>query len=276
MKGILIGVLIGLLGLFMGWQLVFVSAVQTDALHNRLAGLPTSPAVVLDTFERDVLLTGTLAENPVLSSDNYRINQIVQELELVAYSVDTWQVEYKSGTNDNDHPYQGSWEPLQNVVPDLQLNYADSVVTMVAAGVSLDGHVTGEIWTKPVASEWCYDDEGGSYLCYKIKYTENSEGKRGEGSLYVHGWRSGDMLSVVGVRHADGTLTPKRLFGGTRTELLASVTAQADSQRTGGYIMLVIGSIAWLYVLFAILGKLGIISPSQPKLSQQELLARSR
>ena len=67
-----------------------------------------------------------------------------------------------------------------------------------------------------------------------------------EGSRRVIGFKNGDLVTVVGEKDANGTLSPEILYGGELAQLLSRRRGFALSMTLAGGLLIALVPLAWL------------------------------
>jgi len=169
-----------------GAALIFYFGPQLAQEAQRIGDLTELDAASFRAIpsDQDVLITGVLEGNRKRTSDG-----------LVAYARECWDVEY-----DSEDGYEGSWETIETVLPELT--------------VSVDG---GQVRTVSVESATM----GGHRHSQIVEYGDGKQKANGipEGSIRVIGYKNEDQITIVGQK-TKGRLLPDRLHGGDRAHLL--------------------------------------------------------
>jgi hypothetical protein len=191
-KGAVIG---GVLGsavfCIMGAFFIFGLSSKDRGDLQRVQALPQLDAAAFDAAPagEEVLIGGTLQGNEAVSPQGY-----------VAYVQESWDVTWDTTRDKNE----GDWDLIERQIPALTI--ATTGGTLTTAAVADDVELAGlleEDLQRGNGSQTAY--YGGSQLP--------------EGSVRTRGFLDGSQITVVGVKQADGSLTPDVLYAGDRAML---------------------------------------------------------
>ncbi len=191
----------------------FVLAPRQAIEAQRISNLPQMDAnyVASAPAGEDILVTGTLVDNPPLFDDS----------ELVAYHLSEWQVTLPDANSNDDTP-EGDWNTVERVSPDLTLEVGGQRVQVLSASdVSFGGDLHEEI----------VYGEGLETATY------NGE-QLPEGSLRYRGFYNGDLTTVLGKKAASGGIVPEKLYAGDRVAFEQSEQNAAKGMLIGGLIFM--------------------------------------
>ena len=159
---------------------------------------------------QEVVITGALVDNPLA----------LPQYELVAYQVEEWNVSW----DDENDEYEGSWTVIETNMP--------------ALAVSITG---GSVKTRSVSSLTIGGDTH-EYLELGVGLDSALyEGRQlPDGSLRTRGFSNGDLVTVVGAKSSTGELTPERIYGGDRAQLVAEIRSGAHALFSFGLVMMLV------------------------------------
>src|SRR5688572_26725947 len=193
-----------------GFVMTFVMAPR-QALHaSSIARLPSMGAaeVAAAAPGDTILVTGVLAGNSPARAGS----------DLVAYTVDEWEVTLPDAEDSPDAPPRGAWKPHETEPAALTLEVDGQPLELLAVtGVRIDGALHEEL--VPGDSQIVADDSGEA---------------RPDGTLRYRGLADGDLATVLGDKAATGGVTPEELFAGGRTAIEASQRAAASNILSSG------------------------------------------
>lgn len=190
-----------------GALLAFVMSPQQALQARRIEHLPdmTAEDVAAADSGDDILVTGRLEDNPVISEGNF-----------VAYVRETWQVTRPTPDSQSDSQNKepsGKWETVERVFPDLRLNVNDREVEILrASSVTMSGPLHERLIR--------------AYSFRKAKYNDEM---LAEGSERVRGFHDGDLITVLGVKASTGGVIPDELFAGDRVAFVQRKKSAAKS-----------------------------------------------
>lgn len=217
-----------------GALLAFVLSPQQAMEWRRIEGLPEldAAAYAAATVGAEVALTGTLTDNPTLGSDG-----------LVAYIREQWDVEPADKSDDsssNDQP-KGSWDTIETNVPVLTIAInGGNIKTITVSSANLGGNM------RETAIKQGTGSEKASYNGQQLP----------EGSTRMRGFSNGDVVTVVGHKASTGGLTPARIFGGDRVQLIENIRSGARTMFAIGIGMMICSPIVLILgVLGALFGR---------------------
>lgn len=221
-----------------GALFAFVLSPQQAMEWRRIEGLPELDAAsyTATAIGAEAVLTGTLADNPDQSDG------------LVAYVKEQWEVTPANKTDDsssNDKP-TGSWTTVETTVPALTLAVnGGTVKTIAVSSANLGGNMHETAIKQGRGSEKA--DYSGQQLP--------------EGSTRMRGFSNGDLVTVVGHKASTGDLTPNRIFGGDRVQLVENIRSGARTMFTIGIGMMICSPIILvLGVVGALFGRRSRVS----------------
>jgi hypothetical protein len=196
-----------------GALLTFYLAPRQAIEANRIAGLPHMDAdyVAAAAPGDDILISGTLVDNPALLAG----------FPLVAYELEEWEVTPPSADSEDTTP-SGNWNSREIVSPNLNLDVGGQALGILqASAVTFGGSLHAQI--VPGDSPETADYEGQPLA---------------EGSLRYTGFHNGDLITVLGVRASTGQIIPEKLFGGDRVLFEESEADAAKGLLIGGIAMM--------------------------------------
>lgn len=184
---------------------------------DKIENLPTTTDVRAGT---EVALTGTLSDNPAITSDPDVPN--IGSYEVVAYQVETAQTSTSRSGGRTRTSLR--WETDRTVVNTLTMEVEGRAVTFVGEeGITLNGDML----------------------------TFNEDGTQSAGSKRVRGFRNGDLVTIVATRTSSGDFSASQLYGGTRDGLVSDTRTVSAIMRYAGYCLLGIGAAIGLGLLVA-------------------------
>lgn len=261
------GLMFFLLGICLfgaGVYAFFNVAAGLSSEADRVEALPGDDSGLFVDLQpgREVAITGTLVDNTRATSPNAHVEQVIQQFDLVAYTVDEWHV--RRVNSDGSVRYQGSWERQSQFIPEaLGLDYGNETVYISAPNGT------------PVMENLRHSDVRqvpGSGLD-SAHY--DGESLR-HGALRVRGYQNGDTLTVVGTTQSRTLIHVTDLYGGTRSAYIDHLRGEAEAQRLGGVAFMIIG------VVFVLIGLMqaGVFNVfvwnGEGNLSPEELARRAR
>jgi len=232
-SGAAFGVIAGV-GVFLcGALMAFVISPQQAIEWRKIQGLPELDAngVQAAPSGQEIAMTGYLAGNTAVTADG-----------LVAYEKHQWTVRTSTSTSEDGETSTptGSWDALETNIPVLNVNISGGTVSTVAAtSVNIGGNYqqTIERGTSNVTAD--YD---GSPLP--------------EGSIRTQGFRDGDLVTIVGNKSSVGGVTPERIYGGDRNQLVEDIRGGARALFASGVGMMICAPIlAAAIIVASIFGK---------------------
>ena len=212
-----------------GALFTFVFGPQQALEANRISKLPQMDAgyVVAASPGSEVLVTGSLAGN----------SAVVEDSRFVAYILEEWDVTPGSSSEDSETEPKGSWESVENVVPNLMVNLNGQTLQILSSTtVSLSGPLHEELIPGNGVEQAQYD---GNWLA--------------EGSLRYRGFYEGDLITALGQKASTGDVIPEKLYAGDRVAFEKSEADAAKGMLFMGIAMMVCSPI------FLVLGGLGAI-----------------
>ena len=174
-----------------GTFLTFVMAPRQAIEANRVGNLPQMDAasVAAAAAGDDVLITGSLVDNEIVDEGGY-----------VAYELYEWVVTLPDADDDEESQPRGSWNLVETVAPDLNLDVNGSTLLILAsASPNFGGNLHEEIIAGEGLEQAEYEDE-----------------LLPEDSLRLEGLFNGDLLTVLGSKGSTGGIVPVDLFAGDR------------------------------------------------------------
>ncbi len=202
-------------GMFLcGALLAFVISPQQALEWRRIQSLPELDAngIQAASSGQEIAMSGYLAGNSALTEDG-----------LVAYQKHQWAVRTSTTDDGETTTPSGSWESLETNIPVLNVNVSGGTVSTVAAtSVKLGGSYQESIEQGSSAVTADYD---GSPLP--------------EGSIRTQGFRDGDLVTIVGNKSSVGGVTPDRIFGGDRNQLVEDIRGGARALFASGVGMMI-------------------------------------
>ncbi len=263
---------LGPLAAAFGLYLIFVLAPQRDAEAAHAEALPYQMGTVSDLGAgSEVIVTGVLQPGDYPTDDNAEVTAMIRDLQLMAYVLETWNVELDSSYDVTR--YYGTWEVVRRAMLPLTLNADGQLVRVNSADLNLEETPHSDVirrrqeYTEP-ADDCEYDCESRPIFALARYGDQNLT----EGSLRVRGYSAGDQLTVLGRLTERVVIQPTRIMGGTRENLLDAMRSSAGGTRTGGIVLLVVGAGMFLFGLGSTLPSAG----RDAALSGDELAQRSR
>ncbi len=197
-----------------GALFTFYLAPQQALEANRIGNLPQMDAsyVAAAAPGADILVTGSLVDNPPISADS----------QLVAYELEEWEVTQPSADSEDTTP-DGSWSTVEYAAPDLALSVnGQTLQVLAAASLSFSGNLHEELVVGDGVETADYDGQ-----------------PLPEGSLRYSGFYNGDLVTVLGTRATTGGVIPEKLYGGDRVAFEESEKDAATGLLIAGVVMLV-------------------------------------
>ena len=191
----------------------FVLAPKQAIEARRISNLPQMDAsyVASAPAGEDILVTGTLMDNPPLLDDS----------ELVAYHLEEWQVTLPDA-NSNDNTPDGDWNTLERIAPDLNLDVGGQRVQVLSASnMDFSGNLREEL---------VYGDG--------VESAEYNGQQLPQGSLRYRGFYNGDLTTVLGQKATSGGIVPEKLFAGDRVAFEQSEKDAAKGMFIGGIVFM--------------------------------------
>lgn len=217
-----------------GALLAFVLSPQQAMEWRRIEGLPEldAAAYAATGIGEEVALTGTLTDNAAQVSE-----------ELVAYVREQWEIEPANRTDDstsNDEP-EGSWNTVETVVPALTIAINGGNIKTISVGsATLGGNM------RETAIQQGRGSEKADYNGQQLP----------EGSTRMRGFANGDVVTIVGHKASTGDVTPERIFGGDRVQLIENIRSGARTMFAIGIGMMICAPIVLVAgVLGALFGR---------------------
>jgi hypothetical protein len=219
-SGVVLGAIAGVVVFLCGALMAFVISPQQAIEWRRIQNLPELDAngVQAAPSGQEIAMTGYLAGNTALTTDG-----------LVAYEKHQWAVRTSTSTSEDGETStpSGSWESLKTNIPVLNVNISGGTVSTVAAtSVDLGGNYQETIERGASAVTADYD---GSPLP--------------EGSIRTQGFQDGDLVTIVGNKSSVGGVTPDRIYGGDRNQLVEDIRGGARALFASGVGMMICGPI---------------------------------
>lgn len=211
--------------LICGAILAFVISPQQALEWRRIQNLPEldAAAYAATASGEAVAITGTLEGN-----------EPAGENDLVAFYRDRWNVEPPDPEEEDDEP-SGSWVRTETVAPPLTIAIGGGSVTTLAASSPTFGgnlHESRVLGDGPETAEY--------------------EGEQlPEGTVRTRGFQNGDLITVVGNKGSTGDLSPDRLYGGDRVQLVENIRAGARAAFVAGIAMMVCAPIVLVFGVLA-------------------------
>jgi len=222
---------VALLGCGLVFTLFLAPQQKLEARRIELLALMDASSVVGAAAGDEVLVTGRLADNPVIYEGG----------DYVAYILDEWQV--TTPAYDPDEPNQkpdGDWKTVERAIPDLKVDVGGQTVNSVRVE---DASINGAV------HETIFESEGYEKAEYEGKLLS-------EGSLKIRGLYNGDLITVWGKKAASGGIVPDELYAGDRVSFEESQHAAAQGLLIAGISMLVCSPVVLLGGIFsAIFGR---------------------
>ncbi|NUM48701.1 MAG: hypothetical protein HUU38_28675 [Anaerolineales bacterium] len=214
---------------FCGIAFTFFFAPQQAIEATRISNLPYMDAGTVTSAApgTDLLVTAWLAGNaPLVEADAF-----------VAYTLETWDVTPGTSSDEGETEPNGTWETVEQVIPDLTLDLNGQTVHLLSApSVSFSGPLHEQVVRGNGVEEAQYD---GAWLP--------------EGSQRYRGFFDGDLLTVLGKKASTGGIIPEKMFAGDRVAFEQSEKDTAKGLLIAGISMMVCAPI------FLVLGGLGAI-----------------
>lgn len=209
-----------------GAFLAFFISPQQAMEWRRIDGLPQMDAAnyAATAAGEEVVISGYLQDNEVLTEEG-----------LVAYIQERWDV--KSPSSDDDKP-SGSWTTIKSVMPTLTVAFDGGTITFASNNAAI---VSGSL-------------HDGSLVYGSGSLTASYNGQQlPDGSVRTRGFFNGDLVTAVGRKASTGDLTPNRLFGGDREQLVESIRSGARIALIAGLAMMICSPFV---LVFGVLGGL--------------------
>lgn len=217
-----------------GALFAFVLSPQQAMEWRRIEGLPELDAAAYagTTIGDEVALTGTLTDNATQGSEG-----------LVAYVREQWDVKPANKSDEstsNDKP-EGSWDIVETYVPVLTIAInGGKVKTIAVSSANLGGNMHETAIKQGTGSE---------------RAAHNGQ-QLPEGSTRMRGFSNGDVVTVVGHKASTGDVTPNRIFGGDRVQLVENIRSGAQMLFAVGVGMMICSPIVLIMgVLGALFGR---------------------
>jgi hypothetical protein len=156
-----------------------------------------------------------LTDNATLESDG-----------LVAYIREQWDVKpaNKSDNIDSNDTPEGTWDTIETNVPALTIAInGGNIKTIAVSSANLGGNMHETAIKQGTGSE---------------KASHNGQ-QLPEGSTRMRGFSNGDVVTMVGHKASTGDLTPNRIFGGDRVQLIENIRSGARTMFVIGIVMMI-------------------------------------
>jgi len=229
--GNIFGAVIGSIAL-LGCGLLFalVLAPQQKLEARRIERIPIMDAGVVSSAPagEEILITGRVEGEPLAGVR-----------EFIAYELEVWTVTPADPDDPDDEP-RGSWENVETILPELQLNMGDEKVLILSAeNVTLGGALHEEILrgtgnlSAETEGEWLPD-----------------------GTQRFKGFYFGDLTTILGVKASADGVIPDELFAGDRVTFIESQHEAAKGLLIAGVSMMVCSPVVLVGgILSAIFGR---------------------
>ena len=206
--------ILGIIGLFfivLGFYAFFIQAKRTLQETVSISHLPESNMQTLvNTLPgTTVIFTGILEEN----------NQAADIGGLIIYIKEIWSISYND--SEGSEGWEGSWKRLDVFVPVNSIAIQGGSV-LITKGPNL------------TIDQTLHE--------FKIDVPRKGREVNGikEGSLRHRGFKSGDQITVVGIKDSQ-VIIAERIFGGNRADLERYLTYMVSGLRTVGIIFCLVG-----------------------------------
>lgn len=197
-----------------GLMFTFFLAPRQALEARRIGNLPQMDAsyVTAAAPGDDILITGSLQDNPLLLADS----------DLVAYHLEEWEVRLPDADEEGDREPTGLWNTLERVVPDLNLDVGGQNTRLLAAtDVTFSGAIHEELILGEGTTTANYD---GQPLPH--------------GSWRYRGFFNGDLITVLGTKASADGVIPEKMYAGDRVAFEQSEEDAAQGLLIGGIVLM--------------------------------------
>jgi hypothetical protein len=212
-----------------GAAMAFWLSPQQALEWRRIQDLPVLDASGYYALEpgTQVAMTGVLEDNETLTSDG-----------LVAFERAEWDVK-ESTDSDGDKSYSGTWNTVETNFPALTFSSGGGIIKTLPATPTTGGNL----------NETIVDGKGSLKASYNNRTLA-------DGAVRTQGFKNGELVTFVGVKQADGSMTAERAFGGSKEDLVANIRAGAQVLFAAGIGMMICSPVVLIGgVLAALFGR---------------------